>query len=441
MPDPSDFRKKGAISRFISRIFHPFRNDLSLTDEKAWNPSLWNLLSAQSHSGVKVDEQSALTYSAVFCAVSLIAGTISCLPLHLIIQKDRKKRRATEKKVYRVMHTRWNPYMTAQTGREVLTAHTLTWGNGYAEKVRNKMGDITDLWPIPPNRITPTMIEGELWYRIKVGNEDIYLPREKILHVPGLGFDGFMGYSVIALARESIGLGMAMEQFGANYFGNGTHPGLIVTHPNTLSGTAYKNLKDSLASKYSGLGNAHRLLLLEESMKVDKIGIPPEDSQFIESRQFQIPEIARWFNLPPHKLKDLTKSSFNNIEQEQISFVIDSILPWAIRFETNFNMQLLSDREQEQGFYFKHILEGLLRGDAKSRVEFYKGMFNIGAMNINEIREKEDLDPIEGGDRHFVPLNMAALDKFDEVTAKPQPAEPAVPTQKDTLRLLTGERK
>jgi HK97 family phage portal protein len=389
-------------------------NGLSVTDPKAWSPSLWNLIGAQSHSGVKVDEQSALCYSAVFCAVNLLAGTISTLPLRLLQEKGNKKELAAHKPVHRVMHTQWNKYMTAQVGREVMAAHVLTWGNGYAEKVMNGRGEIAGLWPIPPNRVRPEMVDGELIYIIDVDGHQVIMPREKILHVPGLGFDGFMGYSVVALARESIGLGMAQERFGANYFGNGTHPGVIVSHPGKLTEQGSRNLQESLVAKYSGLGNSHRLLLLEEAMKIEKISFSPEDSQFLESRQFQIPEIARWFNLPPHKLKDLTRSSFSNIESEQISFVTESILPWVVRYETNFNMQLLSEREQKEGYFFKHSLEGMLRGDNKSRAEFYAKMFGIGAMNINEIRGKEDLDPIEGGDRHFVPLNMAALDKFDE---------------------------
>lgn len=430
------------MSRIASALFRN-ENDLALTDEKAWNSSLWNLVSAQSNSGVNVDEQNALTYSAVFCAVNLIAGTVSCLPLHLIHEKNNKKRKATDKKLYHVLHTKWNRYMTAQVGREVLTAHALTWGNGYAEKIYNQLGELVELWPIPPNRAKPKMVDGELVYEIKVGAETITMPRDKILHVPGLGFDGFAGYSIVALARETIGLGMAMERFGANYFGNGTHPGLIISHPGKLSEAAHKNLKGSLNTAYSGLGNTHRLMLVEEAMKIEKIGIPPEDSQFLESRGFQVPEIARWFNLPPHKLKDLTKSSFNNIEAEQISFVTDSILPWAIRFETNFNMQLLGEREQRQGYYFKHSVEGLLRGDSASRAEFYKGMFNIGAMNINEIREKEDLDPIDGGDIHLVPLNMQSLEfagEKPEKTSKVLPENQTLPEAK-ALKLMKGDKK
>jgi HK97 family phage portal protein len=311
-----------------------------------------------------------------------------------------------------------------------MTAHVLTWGNCYAEIVKTGYGEVRELWPIPPNKIVKMdFIDGTLFYEIRIGNENKWLSRDKVLHIPGLGFDGFIGYSPIAMARKSIGLGMAMETFGSRYFGSGTHPGVIVSHPGQLSATAHENLKKSLTESYSGLGNTHRLMLLEDAMKIEKIGIPPEESQFLESRQFQIPEIARWFNLPPHKLKDLTKSSFNNIESEQISFVTDSILPWLIRFEQNFNMQLLTPGQYRERLYFKHIVEGLLRGDAKSRAEFYAKMFGIGAMSVNDIREKEDMDPVEGGDVHLVPLNMTTLENAGKIPDKTTEGSNAITKQ------------
>jgi HK97 family phage portal protein len=400
---------------FVGRIKEFLIRNLSLSDPKAWNPSLWNLYGSQSLAGETVTEQTALTYSAVYNAISLISGTIGALPLHLMQRKGEAKRLADDRVMYGVMHDAANPYMTAMAFRECLMAHVLAWGNGYAEIIRNGYGELIQLWPITPNRVTPVIVEGALKYRIRMpGGSDLFLDREIILHVPGLGFDGFLGYSVVAMARRSIGLGMAMETFGSRFFGEGTHPGIIVEHPSKLSAEAHSNLKASLTETYSGLGNSHRLMLLEEGMKFQKIVIDPKDSQFLESRQFNIPEIARWFNLPPHKLKDLTKSSFSNIESEQISFVTDSILPWLVRLEQVFNMQLLS--EGDRGYYgrgrlyFKHNIEGLLRADSAARGAYYREMFNIGAMSINEIREKEDMDPIPGGDVHLVPLNMTTLE-------------------------------
>ena len=428
----------------MARIVRNIRNDLAVTDEKAWDRSLWNMLGAQSNSGANVNEYTALTYSAVFCAISLISGTIATLPLHLMREKPGKKERATTKSLYRVMHSKANPYMTAMAVREVLAAHVLAWGNGYAEIVRNKMGDILELWPIAPNRVTIDMKNGELVYEINVGGEIVVLPREKVLHIAGLGFDGFKGYSVISLAREAIGLGMAMEQFGARFFGQGAHPGIVVSHPGKLSEAAYNNLSGELTSKYAGLGQAHRLMLLEDGMSMEKVGLTQEDSQFLESRVFQIQEVARWFNLPPHKLKDLAKSSFSNIESEQISFVTESILPWLVRFEQHFNMQLLTDREIREGFYFKHIVEGLLRGDAKSRAEFYNKMWNTGSMTQNEIRDKEDLDPIAGGDELFVPMNMIPLSRVGEFLDKkkeqPNDSQPPQPVEQDQGELEAGKQ-
>lgn len=431
------------IFQKIKRLFN-----LSLTDPKAWDRSLWQLAGSQSLSGETVTESTALTYSAVWNAVTLISGTVASLPLHLMQQKDKSKHIVDNRKLYRVMHDQWNPYMTAMAGREVNMMHVLTWGNGYAEKVLNGYGEVVELWPITPNRVRPKMKDGELVYEIKMETgDDLILPREKVLHIPGVGFDGFQGYSVISMARKSIGLAMAMETFGSHYFGNGTHPGVIVSHPQQLSAQASSNLKKTLTETYSGLGQSHRLMLLEEGMKLENIGIPPEDSQFLQSRQFQIPEVARWYNLPPHKLKDLTKSSFNNIEAEQISFVTDSILPWLIRLEANYNMQLLSLSDKSlSGYgrlYFKHIVEGLLRGDAESRAAFYSAMLDRGVFSINEVRALEDMNPVDGGDIHLVPLNFTTLEQAGKQPEQTSPTAPvpAIPEEteekdKKIIRLL-----
>jgi HK97 family phage portal protein len=397
---------------FIQRIRNIF--NLSLADPKAWYPSLWNLYGAQSASGENVNEETALTYSAFWNAVLLISGTISSLPCHLMRQNGKNREIMQNVPLYRVMHDKWNPYMSAKTGRQTITAHTLTHGNGYAEKVYNDLGEIVELWPIAPDRIKKLFFyEKELIYEIFVDGETKYLPKDRILHLHGLGFDGFSGYSVVSMARKSLGLGMAMETFGSRFFSQGINPSGVITHEGKVKDV--KALREALTAVYAGLGNTHRLMLLEDGMKFNSIGIPPEDSQFIESRQFQIPEVARWFNLPPHKLKDLSKSSFNNIEQEQISFVTDSILPWLIDFEQEYNMQLLNDRQRyKEKLYFKHIVEGLLRADAKSRAEFYAIMKRNGFMTINEIREKEDLNPHDSplADALWTEMNLVPIENY-----------------------------
>jgi len=321
------------------------------------------------------------------------------------------------------MHTQFNPFMTAKIGRECLMSHVLTWGNGYAEKVTNGVGDIVELWPITPNRVTPKLKNKELVYLVRVDNEDIPLKRDKILHIAGFGFDGLVGYSPIAMARKNIGWGMAMETFSSNFFGKGTHPGVIVSHPGpAMSAQAHDNLKRSLTESYSGLGNSHKLMLLEEAMKIEKLGFSPEDSQFLESKQHHITDIARWFNIPPHKLKDMSKSSFNNIEAENASYVIDTILPWAIHLEQIYDIQLLNKRQYESGMYFKHVLEGLLRANSKERAEFYKIMIGNGMMKPNEAREKEDMNPSDDplADELWMPTGLIPISKFSEYLSKNQ---------------------
>ena len=390
--------------------------NLALNDPKAWDTSLWNLIGSQTLSGENVTESTALTYSAFWCAVLLIAGTVSTLPLQLLRKQNDKTLQAREFKLYKILHDRFNPYMTAQQGREIMMAHLLVRGNCYAEKVFNRQGEIVELYPIPSNRIRPYLDDNGIpQYEITIDGQKKDYSRETILHIPGLCFDGVQGISVLAAARKSIGLSMAMETYGSLFFGQGTHPGIIVKHPNRLSPEGHSNLKKSLTDVYSGLGQSHRLMLLEDGMDVTKINLDPQDSQFLESRVFQISEIARWFNLPPHKLKDLSKSSFNNIESEQISFVTDSILPWLIKKEQNYNLQLLTeDQFFKQNLFTRHNVDGLLRGNSKDRAEYYRTMFNIGAMSPNDIRDKENMDPKEGGDETYIPLNMIPLSKAND---------------------------
>lgn len=389
-------------------------SNLSITDPKAWNPVLWQMGGSQSLTGEVVNEATALTYSAIYCANYILSTTISTLPLQLLRQQGNTTVKATDESLYRVMHSEFNRYMTAQVGREVLASHVLMWGNGYAEKVKNGLGQIVELWPITPDRVTPKMKDGELVYHVKVGNEEKILTRDQILHIPGLGYDGFRGYSVITMARRSIGLSMAMETFGSLYFGNGTHPSAVVTHPNKITNT---NLREALTTTYAGLGQSHRLMLLEEGMTIKDIGISSEDSQFLESRTFQVSEVARWFNIPLHKLKELERATNNNIEAEQISFVVDTTLPWLIRFEQNYDQQLLSKNQKEvKDEFFRHNVDGLLRGNSKDRAQYYRIMVTIGAMSPNDVREKEKFDKSNQPfmNSYFFPLNTIPSELLEE---------------------------
>lgn len=411
------------------------RRGLALDDPKAWDSGTWRLRGYQSISGETVDEETCLGLSAVYNAVTLIAGTIGALPLHLLQTKNDRKRLADGRRLYRIMHDAWNPYQIAMSGRECLMAAVLLWGNGFCEIQRDGYGEVVALWPIPPSRVRIEIEDGIPTYYVRVESVDILFPRSRILHIPGMGFDGYRGVSVVTMARKSLGHSMALETFGSLFFGQGTHPGLILKHPGLLSPEAHKNLKEQgPLTSAEALWRSHRTVILEEGMSVERIGVSPEDSQFLESRQFQIPEVARWFNLPPHKLKDLTKSSFNNIESEQRSFYVDSILPWLVRLEQNYNLQLLTDGDRGMygggRLYFKHVAEGILRGDTAARGDFYQKMFNIGAFSPNDIRALEDLDPVPGGDIYLVPMNMTTLQNAGKLPEpKPEPTEEEEPEE------------
>lgn len=424
--------QEDTLARIWPAIYNLIRNirNLSLTDPKAWDRSLWQLAGSQSLSGEVVTEETSLTYSAVWNAVELISGTIGALPLHLMQGRDDSNRMATDRKLYRVMHSQWNPYMTAKRGREGQLANVLTWGNGYAEIVRDGYGEVVELWPIHPSRVTPEMEDGLLVYRVTLPvGQRITVPRSRMLHILGPSPDGFVGYSRIAMARKSLGLAMAQDSFGARYFGSGTHPSMIVTHPHSLKDP--KAMREALGEVYAGLGNAHRLMLLEDGMTAQNVSIPPEDSQFLQSRQFSITEVARWFNIPPHKLKDLTRASFSNIESEQRSFYGDTLLPSLVDLEQSYDMQLLTEGDRglygRGSLYFKHNAQGILRADAAARGDFYAKLWGIGAITINQIRKLEEMDPDPNplADQSFVPLNSIPLSMLVEKLRKELKAKPA----------------
>lgn len=404
---------------------------------------------SRSLAGVYVNEEVALTFSAVWNAVYLISATIGGLPLGTFrYMTPSGKERVPDHPVYSLLHDAINPEITAKRWREAAMGHLLTRGNTYAEKVYDGAGRLREIWPIPPNRVRIFRYDelrgytwADLWnreygplvYEVSMPNGPSKLfPRSKMLHIAGFGYDGIQGYSVIAKAKESLGLALGMEEFGARYFGNGTHPGLVVSHAGKLGPDGSKNLHNALAEAYSGLGKSHRLLLLEEAMKVEKIGFAPDESQFLESRKFSVEEVGRWFNIPLHKIKSLDKATFSNIEQQAIEFVSDCIQPWLITLEQDYNLQLFTAAERKQ-YFTKHNVNGLLRGDIKSRYDAYHQAIQDGWMEPDEIRELEDMNPrlIENLHKYLVPMNMVPANMAEEV-ARAQIAKKTEPgAQKD----------
>jgi HK97 family phage portal protein len=393
---------------FVSRFFERRSTDSSPSDsEKSW----WQAFGV---GGIrdKVTPATAMRSTAVLACVRILAEDIASLPLPVYRRgKDGGKSRA-DHAVADLLQRAPNPQMTAFTFKETMMAHILLWGNCYAEIETDSFGKIIALWPIPPYRVEHLETEkGDPVFRVTTKDGKMHpVPAYAMLHIPGLGFDGKKGTSVIQWARQAVELALATEEFGSNFYLNGMNVGAVVTHPSSLSDPAFDRLRKSLREQYEGLGKAHRMMLLEEGMTFAKNTIPPNDAQFLETRKFQTNEIARMFRVPPHKLADLERATFSNIEQQSIEYVTHSLRPWLVRLEQSINWKMFLGNEQKK-FFAEFLIEGLLRGDSAARASFYKEMFMIGVYSQNDIRIKENENPIPGGDKYYVPLNMTEIGK------------------------------
>jgi HK97 family phage portal protein len=381
----------------------------------------YRFLFGGSTSGKSVTERSSMQMTAVYSCVRILAEAVAGLPLHLYkYNESGGKERAAENQLYFLLHDEPNPEMTSFVFRETLMTHLLLWGNAYAQLIRNGKGEVIALYPLMPNRMTVDRDnKGRLYYQYWRGKDEAKLSRDNIvilqpsdvLHIPGLGFDGLVGYSPIAMAKNAVGMAIACEEYGAKFFANGATPGGILEHPGIVKDPA--RVRESWNAVYQGSGNAHRIAVLEEGMKYTPIGISPEQAQFLETRKFQINEIARIFRVPPHMVGDLEKSSFSNIEQQSLEFVKYTLEPWLVRWEQAMVRSLLSKTEKEQ-YFIKFNVDGLLRGDYESRMNGYAIGRQNGWLSANDIRELEDMNRIpaeQGSDTYLVNGNMLPLDK------------------------------
>lgn len=374
-----------------------------------------------SSAGKNVNERSAMQMTAVYSCVRILAEAVAGLPLHLYRYKeDGGKEKALDFNLYHLLHDEPNKEMSSFIFRETLMTHLLLWGNAYAQIIRNGKGEVVALYPLMPNKMKVDRDEnGELYYTYTRSTEEaptmkgstVYLTPRDVLHIPGLGFDGLVGYSPIAMAKNAIGLAIATEEYGAKFFANGAAPSGVLEHPGTIKDPA--RLRENWNSTFGGSANSGKVAVLEEGMKYTPISISPEQAQFLETRRFQIDEIARIFRVPPHMVGDLEKSSFSNIEQQSLEFVKYTLDPWVVRWEQSLARSLLTE-DQKKVYFFKFNLEGLLRGDYASRMSGYATARQNGWMSANDIRELENLDKIpaeEGGDLYLINGNMLPLNK------------------------------
>lgn len=362
-----------------------------------------------STAGVSVDEFSALNYSPVFQAVRIISETVATLPIHVYRRDQDGRRRQDDLIVADLLRWEPNPEMTAVQFREAWVAHAISWGNGFAEIERDGLGRAIRLWLLPPSSVTVSRdLAGNIIYQYREQTGPVItLPQNDVLHLAGPGFDGLVGYSVIQKAREGIGLALAAEQFGSALFGTGARPSGILEHPGRLSDDARARLRGDWERLHAGIDNAHRVAVLEEGLKWTQTSIPPDDAQFLQTRNFQIEEIARWFNIPVSKLRVKDGGSYASLEQENSAFLSECLRPWLVRIEQEVRKKLLLP--ESAALYCEHNVDGLLRTDLQSRYSAYSVGRNWGWLSVNEVRALEQLEPIQGGDQYMTPMNMQPL--------------------------------
>ena len=390
---------------FLSRLF---KTRASPKNSSWFSPP--SFFFGTSSSGKAVNEKTALQTTAVYACVRILAETIASLPFHTYRYTLNGKEKAIEHPIYYLLHSEPNPEMTSFVFRETLMGHILLWGNAYAQIIRDGRGRVLGLYPLLPNKVIVNRNQhGELVYQYEKEGQTYFLRSYEVLHIPGLGFDGLIGYSPIAMAKNAIGMAIATEEYGAKFFANGANPGGVLEHPGVVKDPG--KIRESWNAVYQGSGNAHRVAVLEEGMKFQPIGIPPEQAQFLETRKYQLNEIARIFRIPPHMIGDLEKSSFSNIEQQSLEFVMYTLDPWVIRWEQAIQRALLSGGEKRQ-YFVKFNVDGLLRGDYQSRMNGYAVGRQNGWLSANDIRELENLNRISpelGGDLYLINGNMTKL--------------------------------
>ena len=401
---------------FLSGIFHSRDKPKNGTSGSAY-PFFWGY----SSSGKRVNERTSMQMTAVYACVRILSEAIASLPLQLYrYTESGGKEKAVDHPLYFIVHDEPNAEMTSFVFRETMMSHMLLWGNGYAQVIRNGRGEVAGLYPLMPDRMRVDRDEHKrLYYEYTVSSDDadtmkkkdstVRLQPEEVLHIPALGFDGLIGYSPIAMAKNAIGLAIAAEEYGSKFYANGANPSGVLEHPGVLKDP--EKVRESWNSTFGGSHNSNKVAVLEEGMKYSPISIAPNEAQFLETRKFQIDEIARIFRIPPHMIGDLERATFSNIENQSIEFVKYTLDPWVCRIESALNRRLLNDKEKGE-YFFKFNLDGLLRGDYQSRMQGYAIGRQNGWMSANDIRQLENLSPIpeeEGGNFYLINGNMTKL--------------------------------
>lgn len=417
---------------------NPFRPLLSaarkIVNSTLSRPASWlieALGGGKSASGEIVTQREAMGLSAYLACIKNISEDIGKMPLAPYERLNpRGRKQLYDHKAFRLVHDEPNPEMSAMSFRETITAHALAYHGGFAEIVRDGAGNPAALWPLDPTTVSVrrTIEKPRRLYYLVSGNglPSVPIEPEDMLVIHGLGFDALTGYVLTCIAKDTLGNAIAAQKFTGSYYANGTTTTGVIKVPNAMTEAAFKNLRTSFAERHTGAGNQNRPIILEQGAEWQATSNKPQDSQMIETLQQGVEEVARLFRMPPHKIGHLLRSTNNNIEQQALEYVQDTLMSWFVRWEQECNRKLLKPSERSSRF-FKHNVTAMLRGDMAARSTFYREGFNIGYLSPNDIRELEDQNPIEGGDTYFVnatmvPLEMAA--KGEHLAAKADPKEP-----------------
>jgi HK97 family phage portal protein len=397
----------------------------------------------QSASGRDVTPESALKTPTVFRCVAILSEDVGSIPLHLYRRLARGKERAVDHPLYTLLRDQPNEYQTAIEFRSVMQGAALLRGNAFAYKETNGAGRLVGLYPLHPDRITPFWADSKTIrykFRNKQGTETV-LDAAEVFHLRGFGTDPLCGLSPIAYAKEAIGLAQAAEEFGARLFSNGARPGGVLVHPTTLTAEAKKNLRESWNDMFRGTENAHKVAILEGGLKWEALGMTADDAQYIGLREIQVLDICRIFGIPPNKVGYFDKgASYASSVEQRLDYVVGTLRPQLVRWEQSISRDLLLAGERRD-YFAEFLVDGLLRGDSKQRNEGYAIGRNGGWFSANDIREMENLNPIEGGDIYLVPLNMTPA---DHVGVEPATAEPTAPDSARTFPIdsaLKGYKK
>ncbi|GAA4442964.1 phage portal protein [Bremerella cremea] len=386
-------------------------------------------------AGPRVDERNAMNHSAAFACTRILSSSGAVLPWNLKRPKEGGgSLNATEHPLYRILHRRPNPRMTSMYFRLYGLAQQINWGNFYAEVDRNQFGEVVALYPIHASRVTyQEQADGSVVYTVQNNGGSVVeftngpdlATRCELLHIPSIypAEDGIGGMGTISKARETIGMGMAVREHGAKTFANGCRPTVAVKLNKTkLENDTRARFRKEWAEATTGPQRG-KPILLDGTMELQQFSWNNEDSQFLGTLEYNDEDVARWYGVPPHMIQILKRATFNNIEMQSTEFVVYSLVPWIEMWDQVVETSLLTPAEVASGYFVKHNVNGLLRGDSKARGEFYRLLWGLGAITINEIRELEDYNPIgPDGDKHFVPLNVTTAARAGTAEAEKQQA-------------------